>query len=563
MVRACLSSVIGVCIWMSAGQASAAVDARVDRTTFPVTDSVRVVFETDQDIDDAPDFSPLAGDFDVLGTSQSTSVNIINGRIKRAATWNVDLMAKRPGKLIVPAIRIGNEITRPITLTVTATATGADGAPASDVFLEVEVDNAKPYVQGQFILTIRLLRRVQFGNASLTEPSVRGGDVISERLGDDISYETQRGGSSLAVIERRYAIFAQQSGPLIIEPLLFEGRAGGRSTTVFDPFGSGRVIRARSEPIAIDVQPIPTGFSGRTWLPARNLLLVESMPEDNQAFRVGDPVTRTLTLRAEGLASAQLPELDVRVPEGIRQYPDQPVLENRIEDAGFVGIRQEKVALIPSQAGKLTLPGVEIPWWNTRTDKLEYARLPERIVDVAPAAGVAAPELLPSDPVATGAPGGSLAKVRDEAAPAMTDRSWQWISAVLAVGWLVTLMLWLWSRRRSSSVRAEPARPSRRQLIGAVKRACNAGDAAAARDALLNWANWQWPGSQIRSLGDLAARLDGELQRCVHDLSRSLYRGKPHSWDGAATWLAFESRRGTPTAPQHKTEAELEPLYLR
>ena len=232
MVRACLSVAIGICVMLSAGLANGAVDARVGRTTFPVTDSVRVVFETDQDVDDSPDFSPLAGDFEILGTSQSTSVNIINGRMKRAATWNVDLMAKRQGKLIIPALRIGNEITRPITLTVTAAATGADGVPVSDVFLEVEVDHAEPYVQGQFILTIRLLRRVQFGNASLTEPTVRGGDVVSERLGDDVSYETQRGGATLGVIERRYAMFAQQSGPLIIEPLMFEGRAGVTHTPV-------------------------------------------------------------------------------------------------------------------------------------------------------------------------------------------------------------------------------------------------------------------------------------------------------------------------------------------
>jgi hypothetical protein len=562
MVRACLSVAIGICVMLSAGLANGAVDARVGRTTFPVTDSVRVVFETDQDVDDSPDFSPLAGDFEILGTSQSTSVNIINGRMKRAATWNVDLMAKRQGKLIIPALRIGNEITRPITLTVTAAATGADGVPVSDVFLEVDVDHAEPYVQGQFILTIRLLRRVQFGNASLTEPTVRGGDVVSERLGDDVSYETQRGGATLGVIERRYAMFAQQSGPLIIEPLLFEGRAGGRSTTVFDPFGRGRVIRARSEPVALDVQPIPPDFSGRTWLPARNLLLVESMPDANPMFRVGEPVTRTLTLRADGLASAQLPELRARVPDGIRQYPDQPILENRAAAEGLTGIRQEKVALIPSQAGTLTLPAVEIPWWNTRTDQLEYARLPERTVEVAPADGVTVAEtpLLETVPVAAG---GSLIGLPGETAPLMYDRRWQWISAGLGAGWFVTLVLWFWSRRRRSTPREESVRPSRRQLVAAVKKACSAGDAAAAKDALLNWAAWQWPGSQIRSLGDLAARLDGDLQQCVHDLSQSLYSGTPYSWDGTATWSAFVARRRTPKAQPGTTDPELEPLYLR
>ena len=277
MVMAQWRAVIFIGAWLLSVAAVAAVDARVDRTTFPVTDSLRVVFETDQSVDGSPDWSPLNADFEILGTSQSTSVNIINGRMRRAATWNVDLMARRPGMLIVPSIRIGSESTRPIGLKVQAGVVDADGVPAGDAFLEVEVDSAAPYVQEQLIFTIRLFRRVTMSNASLTEPSISGGDIAVERLGDDIGYETRRGNTTFAVVERRYAMFAQSSGPAVIQPLLFEGRAGSASRSVFGPFSRGRVVRARSKPIEIDVRPIPDACAGRVWLPASQLLLVESM----------------------------------------------------------------------------------------------------------------------------------------------------------------------------------------------------------------------------------------------------------------------------------------------
>ena len=197
------------------------------------------------DVSTRPDFSALDTDFDVLGTSQSTSVSIINGRMQRSARWLVDLMPKREGVFTIPAIQIGNERSNPLTLTVKPSAAAA-GEPAGEIFLEVEVDTQTPYVQQQAVLTIRLYRSVQMGNASLTEPNVTGGDVIVERLGDDAGYETQRGGTRYAVVERRYALFAQNSGPAVIEPLLFEGRVPTGRQSMFDPFSQGRPVRVRS-----------------------------------------------------------------------------------------------------------------------------------------------------------------------------------------------------------------------------------------------------------------------------------------------------------------------------
>jgi len=132
------------------------------------------------------------------------------------------------------------------------------------------------------------------------------------------------------------------------------------------------------------------------------VFLIESWPANSQEFRVGEPVTRTLTLRANGLGSSQLPEIHASVPDGIKQYPDQPVRENRVDDNGLVAISQQKVALIPARPGTFVLPEVEIPWWNTRTDELEYARLPARPIDVLPAAATSADtEIQPGAPAVT------------------------------------------------------------------------------------------------------------------------------------------------------------------
>jgi hypothetical protein len=539
--------------------ANAAVKVRVDRNTVQISDSIRVVFETDQDVSSKPDFSALDTDFDVLGTSQSTNVNIINGKMRRSASWTVDLMAKREGQLAIPAIVIGNEFTEPVTITVKPAATGRDGTPAGDIFLEVEVDTDKPYVQGQVIYTVRLLRAVQIGNASLTEPRVTGEDVVIERLGDDITYETTRSGRTLAVVERRYALFAQNSGQIVIEPLLFEGRVTRGRQSRFDPFARGNVVRVRSKPVKLEAQPIPAAFSDRFWLPAQQVFLIESWPDNSQEFRVGEPVTRTLTLRANGLGSSQLPEIGASVPDGIKQYPDQPALKNRVDDAGLVAIRQEKVALIPSRSGTFILPEVEIPWWNTRTNELEHARLPARPIDISPAIGAPdrpAPQVDTPDVITTD---------ETEAAPIArpeTPNRWTWLSFGLALGWLATSLLWLWNRRRGAQAPVRPAPPSEKSLVKKIQNACAANDANVAKDTLLSWADRRWPGSQARSLGDLAARIDGDLQVQIHGLSQTLYSESASAWDGAPLWEAFRDRQARKISKAGKPDPELEPLYL-
>jgi len=540
-------------------EAWAVASARADRTTIGINESFQVTFETDQKVSDTPDFSPLERDFDILGTAQSTSINFVNGRMTRSATWVVDLMPAREGQLAVPAVTIGTESTNRIEITVLAAAPAGRADAGTDVWIEATVDNASPYVQEQSILTIRLLRRVPIGSASLSEPQVTGGDAVIEKLGDDVSYETDRDGSRVAVIERRYALFAQQSGRVVIEPLLFEGRVASARPFGLDPFARGRVIRARSEEMELNVKPVPDAFDGAVWLPAEQLTLVESHPDGLAELRVGEPFTRTLTLQASGLMASQLPEIEIPAPSGVKQYPDQPVLEDRAGSDGFIAARQEKVALIPGATGTITLPAIEIPWWNTRTDRLEVARLPERTLEVAATPGNTATAPTPTPQIPAPA---KAQESKQSAVPNPSPGIWPWLTLLVTVAWLATLTFWVYSRRKVPRMSdKQPPQPNRKAVTAAIRSACAANDGEAAKAALLQWASLQWPGSRITSLGALAARLDGELQVEVHHLSQSLYRPGEVAWTGAQLWESFKGRRHEASS-SGRSDRQLEPLYL-
>src|SRR5690606_14959190 len=134
--------------------------------------------------------------------------------------------------------------------------------------------------------------------------------------------------------------------------------------------------RVNSPRIPLTVLPKPADYPADVpWLPARNLVLTESWSPDPGNVQTGDSLTRSLMLNVEGLSSAQIPPLPATRAQGLRRYPDQPQLGNRIDERGLIGSREEREALVPTTSGRLELPAVSITWWNTRDNRLERSEI--------------------------------------------------------------------------------------------------------------------------------------------------------------------------------------------
>lgn len=545
----------------------AGVDVLLEPNTVPLNESFQITFEIDSSTQTSPDFSPLQEDFDILARSQSTNITMINGQYRAVTRWTLEVMAKRPGTLNIPPIHFGSEQSPAKTITVTQAQESTGHSSTEEIFFEVEAQPKNPYVQAQVIYTVRLFRAVNTHSSSLSEPQVKGGKVLIQKLGDDTSFEARRDGRRYLVVERKYAIFSQSSGRLVIEPLVFTGRVGGGQRLLSDPFGANqRVTRARSEPITLEVRPIPEAFTGSNWLPANQLFLRDTWTNDPPVFKVGEPATRTLALIAGGLTSAQLPELRPDIPEVFKQYPDQPSLNDKPDADGVVGVRQEKTALIPSQAGTFLLPEITVPWWNTAQERMEYAHLPELEVTVAP---TAAPQPAPSTaaknfPQEAKSDTPVVAPAAKSEPPPAVPLTWIILSGTLALGWGLTGLSWWLSRRSGKQQASSSTLPKQavRQALKDIKRACEQNDPSAAKNALLRWSEIQWPQTPPGSLGVTAERCELELKGEIDRLNQMLYGQEPATWQGAGLWRAIQRHSPVPTTPDSDPEAsKLEPLY--
>lgn len=507
----------------------AALQASVDRTRLVEGETLELTLETGTgNRFSRPDLAPLEEHFQIQGSRQLSLVTQIDGRSQPITRWIITLLPKRTGYVVIPPIELDGARSGPVTLQVLSASQAAQDpvAQMSPIFIDSEVDTETPYVQAQVILTLRVYHSVSlYDDSTLSGLTIPDARVVS--LGKPRHYERLINGVRHGVIEVRYAVFPQQSGALEVPSQLF-------SATVLQPRDpgerfsarTGRLVQVRSPSILLDVQPVPPNYpAGSPWLPTSELQLSQRwQPDPGVDLAAGEPLTRTLVVEAEGLSAAQLPILQGGGELGrhLRQYADQPRLDDQTSDTGVRGLREESAALVAQIEGSYALPALEVYWWNTDADRLEVARLDPVTLSVSAAQGYAepSPSVIAAQPYTA-----------DESA-----RLWPWQLACL----MLTLALagTLEQLRRTRNALRETRIPEEEEHLdevaqgnplGDLQQACRGNQPAEARKALEAWARQQDPEGLIglaQRHQELAEALE-ELNACLFGQSDLPWRGKP------------------------------------
>ena len=517
--------------------------ARVDRTQLSLDETVELTLETgDATVFGKPDLQPLDNLFKVFGTRQVNQLSGANGEARAITQWLITLQPRQAGYVVIPPLQLGDWRSEPITLHVSeSSAEGGD--KLAPIFIDASLDQDSVYVQAQVVLTLRIYHSVSLYDDSTLSP-LQMSDALVERLGEPRTYEKDINGIRHGVIEIRYALFPQKSGTLTIPAQLFSATTVAPSNG--DYYGSrfGKSTQVKSPTIPLLVKSKPAEYpADAPWLPARNLTLVEAWSPDPQDAELGEALTRSLLLKAEGLTSAQLPPIESPQVPGLRHYPDQPSLNNEVTNNGVSGSREQREALVAMRAGDFLLPAVELIWWNTTEDRLERSTLPEQTLYVAENPDLQQPSIKSPD----------TPQPRDQA------RLWPWqlSSAVLALSTLLGFGLWLRARSQPAVIRTAQAGPTPRSLLDDLKRACLANDTQATRHALDAWAR-----QQPETLADMAARFV-PLSDALDGLNGALYSETGQRWQGEALWQAIQSLPAAQLADAEQETGALPPLYPR
>lgn len=531
---------------------AATFSASVDRKNISENDTFALMLRYGEQVGfGSPDLAPLERDFQVLNQQRSNQFRSVNGRTESFTEWTLTLTPKRTGKLAIPAISFKNSRTQAITMNVSALSAAVKKQLEKEFFFDVEISEGPYYVQGQIIYKEKLFYSVNHEDPSLSDFKVT--DARVQPLSEVRSYQTVVDGQRLGVYERQYAIFPEESGNLVIPGQRFNARV----TNPYDRWSRGRQAGIVSKPVQLTIKPIPANYPQAPWLPTSRLEISETFSNGDQSqWTVGEPVTRTIKVTANGLSGSQIPAIALPVVDKIRYYPDQSDNSESMSESGIQGTLQQSMAIVPTAEGRLVLPEVRIPWWNTRLGTLEYAVLPARTIQVQPAT-ITQPETIPpvqSNDVATAS--------NSEMVTGPANGYWIIATCLLFLSNLIlAYLLWREKNRDPEAQESLPPIVSDKQRWKELKKACQQNDAQQIRTAVILWASARFQRDDIVRLDQIQTLHNNpRLNAALAELDALLYaNGTANSAFNGANLLTL--LKALEPASGDQESHSLKPLY--
>lgn len=365
------------------------IQATINRTEATTQDQLLLTL-TIKDAEGVTPTLPELPDFNVIPRRPSTQVSIVNGQTSSSISFNYILVPKRVGTFSIgPAqVEIDGRTFQSNGIRVKILDPSAQPQNSRDVFVTAKVSNNKPYVGQQIIYTWRFYRKVQVGDAQLGPQDFSG--FLAEDLGEAKSFQTTVNGQRYAVHEIRKALFPQEAGVLTIPPAELTCqvvvRTRRRSRSLFDDVFGGTSTQAkllRTRPIRVEVRPLPAAAAGFSGLVGK----FEVSTEINQRqLKVGESATLNVTVSGRGnvqmIAEPSLGELSA-----FKIYDDKPSSSTNRSDSGLSGRKRFSKALVPLEAGELTIPSARLVYFDPDAGSYRTASSAAIELAVSPADG--------------------------------------------------------------------------------------------------------------------------------------------------------------------------------
>ncbi len=566
---------IGLVLWVMAGEVYAAnLSSKVDRSTVNLGESFELtVTYSEQVLFGEPDFSALEKDFNLLSRNQQSKYSNINGNTTSFTQWVLMLSPKRAGNLLIPSFTFKNEVSDALEIQANQAkpSTQLAGAP---VFTETVLDKNSVYVQEQALLTLRLYTSVPMNNFSMSELSIPGAQLLKVA---ENQYQKDIQGTQYTVVETRYAIFSDSSSTLEIPAIQYSGVIPQVNTR-----HSGSLFRQRgkqaffhSEAKHLDVKPRPDNHTQPHWLPGKGLGLQERWSQSSDDITLGEPLTRTITLTGQNLMANQLPPLQIPTSKNYKLYPDQAQMEDSVNENGVLGKRIESIAIVPTQAGSITLPDITVHWWDTEANVPRQTVLKGRTLNVLPSAN----NSTESAANATALTGNSDALIpppqllQNQSTPVANLYVWLLAASNIVLLIVATGFAILWWRNRpamATSPTEDTPAVSDKALLKEIRIACAKENYPGLRQAIINWARVYWQQAHLHSLEQVAKLADNEeLSGEFTALDKRLYsRSKSDTQEPVNCEAIFQvlerlKNSGAARAEDHKKDKRqhLRPLY--
>jgi len=368
------------------------VTLKLDRPKATLHDSITMVVSVSgtRKSDTQPTLKGLEA-FNVRTGGTSSRLEIINGKVNAGVDYTYALQPKKTGTFTIGPAEVkvkGKTIksnTEPLTIVKSIQSSDVDRGP---LFLSAALSPKQVFVEEQAIYTLKLFRQTRVGDISLGLPEAE--HLTFKQLGKPVEYQSVYKGQSYQVLEVRYALISSREGIYGIRPsrmsmTVFQSRRKSSRSLFDDPFfsfSSGKPVTIASEPLELNVLPLPqkgrpTDFSGLV-----GKYKIKSHLEPSK-IRAGESATMTVLLSGRGNVK-RIPDLKLPELEKIKVYADQPVLMEETDSKGLAGSKTMKWALVPEKEGEYQVPSLSISFFDTTGKQYRIIKSPVLFLSVLP-----------------------------------------------------------------------------------------------------------------------------------------------------------------------------------
>jgi hypothetical protein len=366
-------------------------NATVDRTTVGQYDRFQLYFTFDGgDVNGLSNFRPPAiSGFKILsGPNQSSSMQIINGKVSGSMTFSYILQPNGVGEFTIPSASVdqGGKTfhTQPIKIKVEkgtpqqqkeSTGGYSQEELGKNVFIVAEANKYRALLGEQITVTYKLYVKLNIASPQISKlPSYEG--FWAEEVGplQNINFEIgmYKGERFRVAKIKQVALFPSKTGSLSVTPfelnvpVIVKKKKTGND--VFDEFfndsffGKTETVEfsAKSNTIKVEVDPLPANapasFSGavgdfnfKAEVDRKNVVTNES-------------ITLRLTLNGSGnLKLLKVPE--PQLPTGFEKYEPKTV-ENINRGAVISGQKIVDYLIVPRTAGEKEISPIEFTYFN-------------------------------------------------------------------------------------------------------------------------------------------------------------------------------------------------------
>lgn len=370
----------------------------VDKKKISLNETIVLDFKLDDTYQkEEIDFSPIISDFRIISEMTSISVTTANGSKSSRTQWILAVKPKKTGNLNIPEISLktkdGLLTTASLPIEVTQSKVQiSEGKGDFDVAIESSIDESKIYQYQTFLYTIKLYTTKNLQTVEM--PSFDIENAILKANGQR-SYNRIHNGQDAVVIEYSYIIIPIKDGLLKIPELEVSGsfselKGNGFAGIIQNIFNQNQVaynqkieeFLVKTKPLEISILPPEKDFN--PWIPAKDLFVNEKISEGD--YFVGQPITRVIKINTNGLLGKQIPEIKHESSnDDYTIYQETPQIEDKTTNNQIRGSRTEIHTIMPKKSGEITIPAINIKWWDTKNSMARNINISERVLNILPA----------------------------------------------------------------------------------------------------------------------------------------------------------------------------------